>query len=77
MVDPVVWRGVNAVFYRLHPDTSPDVDDIAHRLTSRTRAVLVVHYFGFPQPLEQLRAFCDAHVLILIEDCAHAFFAPL
>jgi dTDP-4-amino-4,6-dideoxygalactose transaminase len=35
---------------------------------------MVTHYFGFPQNLTELRAFCDDHRLVLIEDCAHTFF---
>jgi dTDP-4-amino-4,6-dideoxygalactose transaminase len=38
------------------------------------RAILVPHYFGLPQPLGLVRAFCDAHGIALIEDCAHMFF---
>jgi hypothetical protein len=38
--------------------------------------LLVVHYFGLAQPLGRLRAFCDAHGLPLIEDCAHALSDP-
>jgi dTDP-4-amino-4,6-dideoxygalactose transaminase len=36
--------------------------------------MLATHYFGFPQPMSRLRAFCDARRIALIEDCAHAFF---
>jgi len=37
----------------------------------------VAHYFGFPQPLSELRALCDATHIALIEDCAHAFFGAV
>ena len=74
MVEPVVWRGAEPVFYRINADTSPDLDDVVQVLTPRARAFLVPHYFGFPQNMQRIRAFCDEHRLILIEDCAHAFF---
>lgn len=74
MVEPVVWCGAKPVFYRINADTSPDLDDIARALTPRSRALLVPHYFGFPQDMQSIRAFCDQHRLVLIEDCAHAFF---
>lgn len=74
MVEPVVWRGAGPVFYRINADTSADLDDAAQALTARTRALLVPHYFGFPQDMRRIRAFCDRHRLILIEDCAHSFF---
>jgi dTDP-4-amino-4,6-dideoxygalactose transaminase len=62
------------VYYRIHRDTSVDLEDIRSRLDGSTRVLMVTHYFGFPQDMPSLRAFCDAHGLILIEDCAHAFF---
>ena len=36
--------------------------------------MLVPHYFGLPQPMSAVRAFCTARGIDLIEDCAHAFF---
>ena len=74
MVEPVIWRGAEPVFYRIGYDTFPDLDDVTQALTPRSRAILVPHYFGFPQNMQLIRDFCDQHHLILIEDCAHAFF---
>ena len=34
------------------------------------RALFVIHYFGFPQPLRALRAYADQRKLALIEDNA-------
>ena len=36
--------------------------------------MLAAHYFGLPQPMAAMRAFCDERGISLIEDCAHAFF---
>lgn len=74
MVEPVVNASGVPVFYRIREDTSVDLDDIRTRLDDKTRALMVTHYFGFPQNLVEIREFCDAHKLILIEDCAHVFF---
>ncbi|HEY3614120.1 MAG TPA: DegT/DnrJ/EryC1/StrS family aminotransferase [Gaiellales bacterium] len=52
-----------------------DVDDVARRLTPRTRAVVAVHFFGYAAAIEQLRALCDEHGLALIEDAAQAIGA--
>ena len=35
---------------------------------------MVTNYFGMPQALERVRAFCDLHGLLMLEDCAHCFF---
>lgn len=73
MVPPVLWRGATPVFYRVRPDTAPDLDDLASRIDGRTRAIMATHYFGFIQDLAPLRALCDARGIALIEDCAHCF----
>jgi len=74
LVEPVVWRGITPDFYRVGADTRIDLDDVARRVTPTTRALFAIHYFGFPQPMARLRAFCDERGLLLIEDCAHALF---
>ena len=74
MIPPVLWRGAHVVFYRIHPDTTADLDDIAAKLGPAVKAVMVTHFFGIPQDLRPLRALCDRHGLALLEDCAHAFF---
>jgi dTDP-4-amino-4,6-dideoxygalactose transaminase len=53
-------------------DLGLDPDDVAARITPRTRAVCVVHYAGYPAAVEELRQLCEAHGLALIEDAAHA-----
>ncbi|HEY1689352.1 MAG TPA: DegT/DnrJ/EryC1/StrS family aminotransferase [Solirubrobacteraceae bacterium] len=56
-------------------DFNLDVDDVAARITPRTRAVVAVHFCGYPADVLALRALCDKHGLILIEDCAQAIGA--
>ena len=77
MIPPVEWCGARAVFYRLHPDTSPDLEDIAARAGGSCKAIMATHYFGFIRDLAPLRAWCDSNHVALIEDCAHAFFGPV
>lgn len=74
MVDPLLDRSLRPVFYAVRPDASIDIVDLERRLRERPRAVIATHYFGFPQHLAELRALCDRQGVILIEDCAHAFF---
>jgi dTDP-4-amino-4,6-dideoxygalactose transaminase len=74
MVPPVQWRGATPLFYRVGLDTAVDLDDVRSRLGPGVKALVVTHYFGFPQDMTAVRAFCDAHRLALVEDCAHCFF---
>lgn len=74
MVEPILHVGALPVFYALREDLSVDLDDVAAKIDSKTRAFIAVNYFGFPQDLGALRRFCDQHELTFIEDCAHSFF---
>ena len=74
MVEPLQWLGLEPLFYRLHEDLTIDYDDLEARLDSSCKALVAVHYFGFPQDGPRLRAVCDHYGLALIEDCAHSFF---
>jgi dTDP-4-amino-4,6-dideoxygalactose transaminase len=49
-----------------------DPEDVERRITSRTRAVMAVHFAGYPAAVAELRALCDRHGLLLIEDVAQA-----
>ncbi len=56
-------------------DFNIDPADAAARITPRTRAIIAVHFCGYPADLQALRELCDANDLILIEDCAQAIGA--
>jgi dTDP-4-amino-4,6-dideoxygalactose transaminase len=74
MVPPVLWLKATPRFYRVDGDARADLNDIAALCDGSVKALVVTHYFGFPQDLAALRALCDARGIALIEDCAHAFF---
>jgi dTDP-4-amino-4,6-dideoxygalactose transaminase len=56
-------------------DFNIDPQDAEQRITPRTRAIVAVHFCGYSADLEALRALCDEHGLVLIEDCAQAIGA--
>jgi dTDP-4-amino-4,6-dideoxygalactose transaminase len=58
-------------------DLSLDPDDVAARITPRTKAVCVVHYGGYAGPIDPLLDLCESHGLTLIEDAAHSPSATL
>ena len=49
-----------------------DPADVRRQLTPRTKAILPMHYGGFPCDMEALGAIATEHGLFLIEDAAHA-----
>jgi dTDP-4-amino-4,6-dideoxygalactose transaminase len=53
-------------------DLGIDPEDVAARITKRTKAVCAVHYAGYAADLARLRELCDGHGLALVEDAAHS-----
>jgi len=52
-----------------------DPADVERKITSRTKAIIPVHYGGYPCRIRELRKIADEHGLILIEDAAESFGA--
>jgi perosamine synthetase len=76
-VEPFEIFGADVEFYPINRRCEIDLAELEARITPRTQAILVVHYFGFPQPIDRLRALCDRHRLDLLEDCAHVLQGSL
>ena len=47
-------------------------DAIESQITDRTRAIIAVHLFGQPAPMDEIMAIAKKHDLYVIEDCAQA-----
>ena len=72
----VVHCGATPVFAEVDPETyCLDPFHVETLITSRTRAILPVHYAGHPADLNHLRMISHKHGLVLIEDAAHALGA--
>jgi len=52
-------------------------DSIAQKITSKTKAVVVLHAFGAPAPMPDILEHTDKAGIPIIEDCAHALGATL
>jgi dTDP-4-amino-4,6-dideoxygalactose transaminase len=71
--ESIARRGATPVFADIDPVTlNLDPKDVATKITDRTRAIMPVHLFGRPAPMDELSALG----LPLIEDAAQAFGAP-
>jgi hypothetical protein len=67
--------GMTPAFYPIDRQMRYDPDAVKALVTRETRAIYVTHFWGFPQSLTELSAFCKAEGLALIEDCALSLFA--
>lgn len=72
----VLLVGAQPVFADL-ASGGPNIDpaDAERRLTSRTRAIVVVHYGGYPCDMDEFRTVGARHGLVIVEDAAHALGA--
>lgn len=56
----------------VNPETlMVDAQTISSLINDNTRAVVAVHLYGQRAPVEEARAVCDRHGILLVEDCAH------
>lgn len=69
----VRYAGATVVFADIAEDTlTVEPAHVASLITPRTKAIVAVDYAGLPADLAALRALCDRHALLLIEDACHA-----
>ncbi len=72
----VVQRGATPVLADVDPRTcNLDPADVEQRMTSRTRAIIPVHFAGRPCDMGRLGDLARRNDLTMIEDCAHAIEA--
>lgn len=72
----VLYLGGKPVFADIDPRTyNIDPADIERKITSRTKAIIPVHFTGQPVDLDSIHRIAREHNLIVIEDAAHALGA--
>jgi dTDP-4-amino-4,6-dideoxygalactose transaminase len=71
--EAIARRGATPVFADIDPETlNVDPEDVASKITPRTRAIMPVHLFGRPAPMDALTTLG----VDIIEDAAQAFGSP-
>lgn len=69
----IVRAGATPVIVDVDPITwNMGLEDVVHAYSEKTKAVLVVHIYGLPSPIDLISNFCREKNLILIEDAAEA-----
>ena len=70
---PFVREGAKIVFADSYPDNpNIDADKIEELITSKTKAIVVVHYAGIACDMEKIMQIATKYNLIVIEDAAQA-----
>lgn len=70
----VLYTGAEVVFADINSsrDLTISYEDIARKITPKTRAVIVMHYGGYPCDMAQIYHLCRTQNIFVIEDAAHA-----
>lgn len=72
----VLYCGANPVFSDISPDTmNIDPEEVARRITSKTKAIIPVDYAGHPADLDEIMELAEENELLVIEDACHALGA--
>ena len=76
---PILANNFKIKWVDIDPNTlNMDLDDLERKITPKTKAIMVVHWGGYPIDLERLRQIQEKAMRLygfkpaVIEDCAHA-----
>ena len=72
---PLNVAGVGVRYFEVDEQLQPRLETAEPLVDARTRALLAVHYFGFPHDPEAVGDFCRRHGLAYLEDNAHGFLS--
>lgn len=65
--------GATIVYAEIDPDTlTLDPADVERKITKRTKAIMAVHYCGYPTDMDPLMEVANRHGIQVIEDVSHA-----
>lgn len=72
----VLYCGGKPVFADIQEDTiNIEPEEIKKNVTSKTKAIIPVHFAGHPCDMEEIRTIAEQHDLIIVEDASHALGA--
>jgi dTDP-4-amino-4,6-dideoxygalactose transaminase len=77
---PILANGLNIKWVDIDPTTlNMDLDDLARKITPKTKAIMLVHWGGYPNDLDKVRKIQEEAYYrigfkpVVIEDGAHSF----
>ncbi|UUM58705.1 DegT/DnrJ/EryC1/StrS family aminotransferase [Streptococcus suis] len=77
-VNPITYEGGIPVFIDSEYDTwnmDPDALEKAFELYPNVKVVVLVHLYGVPAKIDEIKSICDKHGAILVEDAAESLGA--
>ena len=75
VANSVIYVGADVVLCDVEQNSlGLDPEKLIKLISLKTKAVIVVHNYGFMSQIEEIRKICDEANIFLIEDCAEALF---
>jgi perosamine synthetase len=72
-VNSITYTGATPIFVDSLKETwQMDPSDIRKKITARTKAILVVHLYGYPADMDEIMKIAKENSIFVIEDCAEA-----
>jgi dTDP-4-amino-4,6-dideoxygalactose transaminase len=68
----VIFPGIVPVLAEIDESLTLDPEDIEHRITSKTKAIMPVHMLGNPCDMDRIMAVAKKHNLLVLEDSCQA-----
>jgi len=68
----IMYVGAKPVFAEVNDEYNLDIEDVKKRITTKTKAILLVHQIGMPADIDAFQLLCEEKKIILIEDAACA-----
>ena len=74
-ITSIIYSRAIPVLAEIDETLTLDPSDVKRKITSRTRAIMLVHMLGNPGQIDEIKSIAEKNNLFLIEDCAQAFGA--
>lgn len=72
-IDPIVNMGAKPIFVDVDEESfTLCPKDLKEKITSKSKAIVVVHIFGIPADMESIKKIAREHEIAIIEDASHA-----
>jgi dTDP-4-amino-4,6-dideoxygalactose transaminase len=73
---PILMQGADIVWADVKDDFNISVEDVASKVTEKTKAIICMHWGGYPCDMKDLWDVADiTHGIPLIEDAAHSYLS--
>lgn len=71
----VKYVGATPIFADINLDGNISIESIREKITTKTKAIIPVHWGGYPCDMDEINKIAEEYNISVIEDAAHAFGA--